>query len=251
MNPPRRKSGGRAGRHAMRLNTDKLSPVRAGFEGGKYKPLSDYDVKRIHETALKVLENIGIGDPIPLLVELATEKGCWLNDKGRLCFPKAFIEDIIAKAAKKVMLYARDSKHDLDISGKRVHFGTGGAAISVLDFETGSYRASTLTDVYDFARLTDQLEHVHWYTRSVIATELPDPLELDINTAYALVAGTKNTSVQRLLWLKTSPLLCNSLTLLQVAKANLKNVLFVNSTPARWSRRCVTGLTPQKQLSKP
>ena len=35
-----------------------------GLMGGKYKPLTDHDIEKIHQTALDVLENIGMGDPI-------------------------------------------------------------------------------------------------------------------------------------------------------------------------------------------
>ena len=189
----RRKGGGRAARHALRAadNKNKKSPVQAGFTGGQYKPLKDDEVVRLHEAALQILEEVGMGTPIPLIVELAEARGAHMNDKGRLCFPKKLMNELINGAAKSLTLYGRDPKFDLDISKERVHFGTGGAAISVLDFKEGNYRNSTLEDIYDFARLTDQLENVHWFTRSVIATELQDPYELDINTAYALIAGTK------------------------------------------------------------
>ncbi len=189
----RRKGGGRAARHALRAadNKNKKSPVQAGFTGGQYKPLKDDEVVRLHEAALQILEDVGMGTPIPLIVELAEARGAHMNDKGRLCFPKKLMNELIDGAAKSLTLYGRDPKFDLDISKERVHFGTGGAAISVLDFKEGNYRNSTLEDIYDFARLTDQLENVHWFTRSVIATELQDPYELDINTAYALIAGTK------------------------------------------------------------
>ncbi|MEM8861669.1 MAG: trimethylamine methyltransferase family protein [Chloroflexota bacterium] len=189
----RRKGGGRAARHALRAadNKNKKSPVQAGFTGGQYKPLSDEDVVRIHDAALQILEEVGMGTPIPHIVELAEARGAYLNDKGRLCFPIKLMNELIDGAAKSITLYARDPKFDLQISDERVHFGTGGAAISVLDFESGHYRNSSLLDIYDFARLTDQLENVHWFTRSVIATELQDPYELDINTAYVLLAGTQ------------------------------------------------------------
>ncbi|MEM7336917.1 MAG: trimethylamine methyltransferase family protein [Chloroflexota bacterium] len=189
----RRRGGGRAARIAMRtaVNDDKKSPIQAGFMGGQYKPLKDDDVVRLHEAALEILETIGMGDPIPLLVELATARGATVNDQGRLCFPKSLMDELIDGAAKEITLYGRIPKYDLKISKERVHYGTGGAAISVLDFQTGKYRDSTLQDIYDFARLTDQLDNVHWFTRSVIAAELHDPYELDINTAYALVAGTQ------------------------------------------------------------
>jgi trimethylamine--corrinoid protein Co-methyltransferase len=189
----KRKGGGRAARHALRSveNKDKKSPIRPGLTGGQYKPLKDEDVVRIHEAALEILETVGMGTPIPHIIELAEARGAHMNDQGRLCFPKKLMNELIDGAAKSLTLYGRDPKFDLDVSKERVHFGTGGAGIAVLDFESGAYRDSNLADIYDFARLTDQLDNVHWFTRSVIATELQDPYELDINTAYALIAGTQ------------------------------------------------------------
>ena len=53
-----------------------------------------------------------------------------------------------------------------------------------------SYRKSTLADLYDLARLVDRLDHIHFFQRPVVTRDLPDPRELDLNTAYACVAGT-------------------------------------------------------------
>ena len=83
-----RRSGGRARR---REHKPGATAVRPGFSGGTYKPLSDRDVERIHETALDVLENIGMADPIPILTEHALASGCRINDRGRLCFPRNLV----------------------------------------------------------------------------------------------------------------------------------------------------------------
>jgi trimethylamine--corrinoid protein Co-methyltransferase len=97
------------------------------------------------------------------------------------------------------MLYGRDPKHDLDISGTRVHFGVEGAAVTVLDVKTGAVRPSTLIDYYDSARLVDQLDNIHRFDETVVATELADRFELDINKAYAGLAGTtKNFGIDML-----------------------------------------------------
>jgi len=98
----KRKGGGRAGRHAKRKQGSAGMAVHPGMEGGSYKPLSDRDIQRIHDTALSVLANIGIGEPIPEILEHALPKGCTLNEHGRLCFPRSLVEDLIAKSGKPI-----------------------------------------------------------------------------------------------------------------------------------------------------
>ncbi|MGH6959113.1 MAG: trimethylamine methyltransferase family protein, partial [Dongiaceae bacterium] len=110
---------------------------------------------------------------------------------GRLCFPRALVEDVIAGAGRNFMLYARDPMHDLDISGTRVHFGASGVAVLTLDFATGRFRPSTMLDLYDFARLVDTLEHVHFFNRPVFGRDLADPFMHDVNMAYVCAAGTR------------------------------------------------------------
>ena len=152
--------------------------------------MTDIQVERICDTAFEVLETIGM-DLVPdVVAKQAVERGCTVDETGRLYFPRSYVEDVVAGAAREITLHGRDPKHDLQISGTRVHFGTGGAAVNVVDFETDDYRASTLIDLYDFARLADALDNVHWFTRCVVATDVTDPLALDINTAYACASGT-------------------------------------------------------------
>ena len=187
----------RRGRKQRHDNPPVASAVRPGMTGGRYKPLTEREIERIHQTALDVLENIGMGDPIPILKECALAKGCKINEHGRLCFPRALVEDIIAHAGRAITWYGRDPRHDLDLSGTRVHTYGGGEAVNVLEVGAEHYRPSTILDVYDFSRLVDQLEHIHAYSRLVVATELSENLLVcDINTAYASVTGTaKHTSL--------------------------------------------------------
>jgi trimethylamine--corrinoid protein Co-methyltransferase len=158
--------------------------------GGQYKPLSDSDIQKIYQTSLRILEKIGMGEAPPILKEQALKKGAFLGAEGRLCFPSSMVEDTIDTACKKFVFYGRDSKHDFEIGGDKVYFGTGGAAVLTQDLNTHLYRSSTLCDLYDFTRLIDTLPNVSWFTRCCIATDVPDNFELDINTAYALLRGT-------------------------------------------------------------
>ncbi len=187
----RRRAGGRAARVAKRTAAEaEINPCPPGQKGGAYKPLADKDLAAIYDTALRILAEIGMGEVPPVLMEQALEAGAKRNAGGRLCFPRSMIEGFIDGAAKSFVLHGRDQKHDIEIGGDRVYFGTGGAAVQTLDLETGLYRPSTLVDLYDFTRLADTLTNISWFTRCCVATDLEDVRDLDINTVYALLAGT-------------------------------------------------------------
>jgi len=187
---PRRRGGGRSARHKLREAGPAQAPVHAGLKGGAFKPLGEGDIQRIHETALDVLANVGIADPLPEMVELALAKGCTLSDDGRLCFPRAFVEDIIAGACREMTIYGRDAAFDIHLRGTEVSYSTAGQAVSVYENASRSYRASTLLDLYDFARLVDRLDHIHRFCQPIVATDIADPYEHAMNIAYACLSGT-------------------------------------------------------------
>jgi trimethylamine--corrinoid protein Co-methyltransferase len=180
----------RRGRKARHSAPSRQAAVAPGFSGGKFKPLSDAEILAVHETVLDVLEDVGIADPIPVVEEHALKAGCKLDEHGRLCFPRALVEDVIADAAKNFMFYGRDPKHDLDLRDARVHTHGGGEAVTILDIGASQYRPSTLHDIYDVARLVDRLDNIHAFSRLIVATEMQGRLATDINTAYASAAGT-------------------------------------------------------------
>ena len=191
--PSARRSGGRAARQALRAAplAQDVRPVRAGMEGGTFKPLNPDGINRIHHAALDALEQIGLADAPPSGIDIMTRAGAVLGDDGRLRFPRALVEDMLAKAAKGITLCGRDPKHDLTLSGKRVHYGTAGAAVHMVDPHGREYRESTVQDLHDAARIVDQLDNIHFLQRPMVCRDIPDNREMDLNSIYACTAGTK------------------------------------------------------------
>ncbi len=189
---PGRKGRGREARLARRRAGTAGFAVQPGMEGGTYKPLSDRDIERIHGSALDVLERIGIGDPIPEILDAALPGGCILGDDGRLRFPRALIEDVIAHSAKTYTCHAPDPSLDYEVRDQRVTLSTSGEAVKILDYSSQTYRPSQLVDLYDAARLADRMEHIHHFGQPFIATEWSQDLYThDMNIAYAALAGTR------------------------------------------------------------
>ena len=183
--------GGRAARKALR-SCEAPQVVHAGMTGGTFKPLTNSDLKKIHFAALEILETVGIGEATPEVIDLATERGCIFTDTGRLCFPRSLVEDVLAKAASEYVVYSRNPSHaDLLVGGHRVHYATSGEAVTIYEYDSRTFRPSTLLDLYDTCRLSDKLEYIHQFGQTVIPTEISDLEEHDLNVAYVLLTGTE------------------------------------------------------------
>ena len=163
-----------------------------GLKGGQYQPLNDQQVQTIHEAALGILETTGIGFEKELgpIVDSLIQAGAMPEATGtRLTLPRELVQACLELAPERVVLYSRDGKNDLDLSEDRVHLGTGGAAVKMLDLESGKARPSTLQDLFDIARLVDGLENIHFFLRPCIPTDLADP-GYDLNVFYTCFKGT-------------------------------------------------------------
>ncbi len=187
----RRQRNSRERMKEKRRQQPAINPAPAGPSGGRYRPLSQAQVEQVYRTSLRMLAELGMGEAPPALVEQATSKGATINDMGRLCFSPAMVEDIIDGACKSFTLYGRSLEHHLEIGGDRVFYGTGGAAVQTLDIDSQEYRPSTLKDLADFTRLVDALPNVSWFTRCCVATDVPEIIDLDINTVYCLAKYTQ------------------------------------------------------------
>jgi trimethylamine--corrinoid protein Co-methyltransferase len=192
--------------------------VRPGMVGGQYKPLTEMDMQRIHETALKLLETVGLAQAIPSCVEAMTARGCSLNAQGRLCIPRSLVEDILASCARNFVLHGRDPKHDMEPSGNRVYFGTAGAAVHIVEPATRTYRESYLADLYDAARIVDNCDNIHFFQRALTARDMITGHDLDINTMYACLCRHRSMSALSMVEPAMSMNACRCCTSSPVAK---------------------------------
>ena len=184
--------GGRDARRRERIEAARQrGMVRGSALAAPFRPLRDADLMRIHRAALDLLERVGMATPTARVREAALAKGCSLSETGRLLYPRALVEDTLARAATRFTVHGRDPRFDFEARPGTVNFCTGGAAVKMLDPETRRYRPSTLRDVYDLARLCDTLDNIQWFARPVVATDVADLFEFDANTLYACAAGTK------------------------------------------------------------
>ena len=179
----------RRGRRAKKSESDTPSSLLSA-KGGQVRLLADEDLRQIHLAALAILEDTGIGSVPSSIIDLVTAAGGTVTSQGRLSFPPALVERVLDELPNTIALHGRQPQHDLSLGGDRVHVGTGGASPEYLDYETGTYRPSTLADIHRAARVVHQLPHIHFFSRPMVARDIEDPLLMEVNTAWACLAGT-------------------------------------------------------------
>ena len=192
MSAPSARLSAREKRRHLRASTSQTATgiVASTQINSVFKPLSESQLDQIHRAALKLLANLGMANATTRVINVALENGCTISSDNRLLFPASLVEDMLVKASRNFTVHGRKSELDFKAKSGLLNFCTGGAAVSILDMDERAYRSSTLKDLYDLARLCDALENIQWFTRPIVATDVADLFELDVNTIYACAAGT-------------------------------------------------------------
>ena len=162
-----------------------------GLSSSLYRPLSNADVKRIADAALEVLEKSGMAVYADTAFEALRNAGALVEEGTRTVrFPRGLVEDAIASNPSSITLYCRDGKNDVVLENSRVHYGTGGTALYVLDPDKGHRREAEIRDIILNARMVDALENVHLHTINVFPHDVEDTDDIDINRFFHSLDNT-------------------------------------------------------------
>ncbi len=158
--------------------------------GGKLRLLSEEAIRAIDGTARSILATTGVRVGDERLTEILVGAGATVAGNGRVVVPGRTIDAALDATPDSVFLYGRDGGPPLDVGGRRVYLGTGGAAIRVLDLEDGRAREPRLSDLADIAWLVEHLDNIHFFLRPVVARDVPAAL-LDVSKYFTCLAHTR------------------------------------------------------------
>ncbi|OQY50314.1 MAG: hypothetical protein B6230_06480 [Desulfobacteraceae bacterium 4572_89] len=162
-----------------------------GRIGGMYKPLTDHQIETIHQKALDILEQVGVGfDKNFKALGMLKEAGCRIDEETRKIFmPRDLVTKMVNKAPGDFTLYSRDGKNDMLMGKDRVYAGTGGTTVSILDLDSGKMRETCLKDQYRITKLVDTLDNIHFYQSAVVPLDVEGD-RYDPNILFAAMMGT-------------------------------------------------------------
>ena len=156
--------------------------------GGQYKPLNEKNIAKIHETALQILDEVGVKVALEEALQICRKHGAKVDGE-IVRIPPPVVEKALHLVPHQFVMAGREEKNDLFMEDRRVYLGTGGAALTVVDLETGEAKPGTLQDIARIAKLVDALDNVHFYLRPCVPQDIPKET-MDVNQFYAGLANT-------------------------------------------------------------
>lgn len=125
---------------------------------GQYlEVLTQDQIRQIHETAARVLEEVGLWLPHQEILGIFRDAGAWVDfDKQIVRLPPALVEDNIRNFPAGFQWHARNPLNSIAVDSSRTHFSFPDSAIHIIDLE-GNRRPGTTEDGEDICRLCDAL----------------------------------------------------------------------------------------------
>jgi len=146
-------------------------------------------LQRIHETALRILAEVGIHVAHAGMRDRLYAAGCRIEGE-RAFIPPDLVAATLRRIPSAFTLYGRSTEHSVTVGLNATHCMNTGIVANVVDLETGRVRASTLSDVQATTRLLDAMEHVDLvYCSLVDATDAAQHM-VTVTGFAATVANT-------------------------------------------------------------
>ncbi len=163
--------------------------AKKGLLGGSYKLLSEDDIAQIHDTSMRVFEEVGFQVNSDKALAFFRGAGAEVDDH-IVRLPREKVMELLARAPSEVTLYGRQPEQNITLGGARVYAGTGGTALNVIDSSSGERRRATLHDLKQIAKLVDGLENIHFFLLPTYPSDVAVE-NVDVNRFFA---GLDNTS---------------------------------------------------------
>jgi trimethylamine--corrinoid protein Co-methyltransferase len=135
-------------------------------------------IERVVGEARDILAKLGVEiHNDPLLAVLADNGAQIDQDRHRAFLTADMIDRALATAPASFSLYDVLGEQTHDLSGDKIHFTPGSAAINILDHTSGEIRRPVTADYIRYAQLVGRLAHIDAQSTAFIPADVPEQLQ--------------------------------------------------------------------------
>ncbi|MBI3985803.1 MAG: trimethylamine methyltransferase family protein [Lentisphaerae bacterium] len=148
------------------------------------------DIEQIHESACRMLEELGMRIRNPEVVAVLLDAGAKKVDDQTVRIPRELVEQSISRAPETFEVFDRRGGQ-LGIGGREHHHLIGGTMTEILEYPAWTRRPATLRDVRDLTRIVDALDSVDMAIPMVEGRDAPQGMGEILSCAEVLKNTTK------------------------------------------------------------
>jgi len=165
---------------------------KIGFEmQPRIRLLSDDDIRRIHESALSILEETGVLWRSDLALEILEGAGAMVDfDKKVSRFPPELVLDAVSACPSEIQMFSTRGEPAALLKGDNVHFAPGSTALKFGSGEGREVREARAADLEGIVRLVDALPNLAFQSTAVVVSDTPR----EIGDLYRLYVVLKNSA---------------------------------------------------------
>lgn len=139
----------------------------------RYQILSQNEIEQIHETSLRIMEEVGLVFSYAPAREIFAKGGAKVDGE-RVYFPKDMVEREIKKAPSSFTLYARNPEKNVLINTEKTAYVGPYGAPFVMDMDNGR-RSAKLEDFINISKLEHKMKNID------IMSHIPcEPIDVDV-----------------------------------------------------------------------
>ena len=124
----------------------------------RYQVVSQNEIEKLHETSLRIMDEIGIVIPYEPALEVLKRGGAKIDGQ-RVHYPKEMVERELKNVPSSFTLYSRNPERNVELSPQKTAYAGPNCPPFVHDLDKGR-RDGTLEDFRNLARLCHMLPNI-------------------------------------------------------------------------------------------
>ncbi len=146
-------------------------------ESMQFRIMTEKQVKEVHESALYVLENLGMIFAYEEALRLLEKAGCEVDyESQKVKFPRSIVEKCIESAPATFDLYDREGNFYCTFGDGKTRFNPGSSAGNILEADGQTVRLSRVKDLKLLTKVAQSLPHIDFVSSSIVCEEAPGEL---------------------------------------------------------------------------
>ena len=137
-----------------------------------YALLNQTELEKIHLTALKLLETVGVKVDGKQAVKIYQSAGAKVEEGNIVKLPPFMIQQAMETCNPRFSLYHRNTNEELVIGDRITKHSSSGWTSKILDWKTAEYRHAVLSDMIDSVKMCGALDEISCFMAPLICSDV-------------------------------------------------------------------------------